>query len=119
MVDYNIVKHCKMCGIRFVVPKAEAKKWYCDKCYNQALEQATDTDYSCDIRSHPFLGCGKEVDGKFCGYTHLGYSWCDECKQLDRLVECVHYSYECVGTIVEGEQEGNCLENNCSRTARW
>ncbi|MDP7180152.1 MAG: hypothetical protein QF824_02700 [Candidatus Woesearchaeota archaeon] len=32
MVDYNIVKFCRWCGVRFVVNKKEAKKNYCDKC---------------------------------------------------------------------------------------
>ena len=32
MVDYNIVKHCRMCRKRYVVNKSEAKKNYCDAC---------------------------------------------------------------------------------------
>lgn len=32
MVDYNIVKFCRLCKTRFVVPKKMAKKYYCDKC---------------------------------------------------------------------------------------
>ena len=32
MADYNIVKFCRLCKVRFVVNKTEAKKNYCDKC---------------------------------------------------------------------------------------
>ena len=32
MVDYNIVKHCRYCRKRYVVPKCESKKNYCDDC---------------------------------------------------------------------------------------
>jgi len=32
MAEYNIVKHCRWCRTRYVVPKKEAKKNYCDKC---------------------------------------------------------------------------------------
>jgi hypothetical protein len=32
MVDYNIVKYCRWCRVRFVVPKKDAKKYYCNKC---------------------------------------------------------------------------------------
>ena len=32
MVDYKIVKYCRLCKTRFVIPKSEAKKNYCDAC---------------------------------------------------------------------------------------
>lgn len=32
MVDYKIVKFCRLCKVRFVVPKSESKKNYCDIC---------------------------------------------------------------------------------------
>lgn len=32
MVEYKIVKYCKLCKKRFVVDKKEARKFYCDKC---------------------------------------------------------------------------------------
>ncbi|MEA3429944.1 MAG: hypothetical protein U9R08_01590 [Nanoarchaeota archaeon] len=32
MVDYKIVKYCRLCKKRFVVPKSESKKYYCDEC---------------------------------------------------------------------------------------
>ena len=32
MIDYNIVKFCRICRDRFVVPKVDAKKFLCKKC---------------------------------------------------------------------------------------
>ena len=32
MVEYNIVKFCGLCRERFVVKKAEARRYFCDKC---------------------------------------------------------------------------------------
>lgn len=32
MVDYKIVKFCRLCKARFVVHKSEAKRNYCDDC---------------------------------------------------------------------------------------
>ena len=32
MVDYKIIKHCRVCKVRYVVNKAESKKNYCDAC---------------------------------------------------------------------------------------
>ena len=32
MIDYQIVKYCRMCKKRFVVNKTEARKNYCDEC---------------------------------------------------------------------------------------
>ena len=32
MVEYNLVKYCRMCRERFVVGRRESKKYYCDKC---------------------------------------------------------------------------------------
>jgi len=35
MVDYNIVKNCKICMKRFVVKKVEAKRYFCDACQSK------------------------------------------------------------------------------------
>ena len=32
MVDYKIIKYCRLCRKRFVVNKGESKKNYCDDC---------------------------------------------------------------------------------------
>jgi len=32
MVDYKIIKYCKLCNKRFVVNKGESKKKYCEDC---------------------------------------------------------------------------------------
>jgi hypothetical protein len=32
MVEYNIVKFCRLCRARYVVKKKEANKNYCDSC---------------------------------------------------------------------------------------
>jgi len=32
MVEYNIVHFCKMCKIKYVTPRSESKKQFCDKC---------------------------------------------------------------------------------------
>ncbi len=32
MIDYKIVKFCRLCRKRFVVHKIDAKKNYCDDC---------------------------------------------------------------------------------------
>ncbi|MBN1377025.1 hypothetical protein JW949_01685 [Candidatus Woesearchaeota archaeon] len=32
MVNYNIVKYCRLCKKRFVVKKEESKKKYCNNC---------------------------------------------------------------------------------------
>jgi len=32
MIDYKIIKNCRICRERFVVHKGEAKRIYCDKC---------------------------------------------------------------------------------------
>jgi|TARA_B100000315_G_scaffold260867_1_gene326581 uncharacterized Fe-S radical SAM superfamily protein PflX len=39
MIDYNIVKHCRWCKVRFVVNKKEAKKIFCDKCQIKANKE--------------------------------------------------------------------------------
>ena len=69
--------------------------FYCEECYREALDQAIETDYPCDINQYPFRGCGKNVGGKYCGYTHLGYSWCKDCLK-ERRLECNHYGFEIV-----------------------
>ena len=32
MAGYNMVKFCRLCKVRFVVPKELSKKFYCDAC---------------------------------------------------------------------------------------
>jgi len=32
MIDYKIIKHCRVCRTRFVVNKGQSKKNYCDAC---------------------------------------------------------------------------------------
>ncbi|MDD5086968.1 MAG: hypothetical protein PHV16_04410 [Candidatus Nanoarchaeia archaeon] len=32
MVEYRIVKYCRLCKKRFLVNKGESKKNYCDEC---------------------------------------------------------------------------------------
>jgi len=32
MVEYNIIKNCRLCRVRFVVKRVESKKIFCDKC---------------------------------------------------------------------------------------
>lgn len=32
MADYKIVKHCRLCKVRYVVARSESKKNYCDRC---------------------------------------------------------------------------------------
>jgi ribosomal protein L37AE/L43A len=43
MVDYKIVKYCRLCKKRFVVNKGESKIIYCDDCKlkieNQDMEE--------------------------------------------------------------------------------
>lgn len=38
MVDYRIVKYCRLCKTRFVVPKSKAKVVYCEKCQRRIEE---------------------------------------------------------------------------------
>ena len=38
MVDYNIIKYCRLCKIRFVVNKSESKNNYCDDCQKKLDE---------------------------------------------------------------------------------
>ncbi len=42
MVDYNIVKHCGLCKVRFVVKKAEIRKHYCNVCQKKISESKKD-----------------------------------------------------------------------------
>lgn len=35
MVDYKIVKYCRMCKKRFVVRKGESKINYCEECQSK------------------------------------------------------------------------------------
>jgi hypothetical protein len=35
MIDYKIVKYCRLCKKRFVVNKGESKQNYCDECQSK------------------------------------------------------------------------------------
>jgi hypothetical protein len=39
MVDYKIVKYCRLCRERFVVHKGEAKRLYCDRCEKRIAKE--------------------------------------------------------------------------------
>jgi hypothetical protein len=39
MVDYKIVKYCRLCKKRFVVSKGEVRVIYCPECQKKALKQ--------------------------------------------------------------------------------
>ena len=39
MVQYKIVKFCKFCRARFVVPNGESKRSLCSKCEEKYREQ--------------------------------------------------------------------------------
>lgn len=58
----------------------------CNECKRKYLEDASNVDYPIDAPS----GCGKIIDNNHrCGFTHLGYEWCDECVTKNRA-ECGH-----------------------------
>ncbi len=44
MADYNLVKYCRLCRIRFVVNKSESKKNYCDDCQLKMKNEQKDSD---------------------------------------------------------------------------
>ena len=39
MINYKMVKFCRLCKSRFVVSKGESKKYYCEKCENKNMEE--------------------------------------------------------------------------------
>jgi ribosomal protein L37AE/L43A len=39
MVDYKIIKYCRLCKTRFVVNKGESKIHYCKKCQDSYNKQ--------------------------------------------------------------------------------
>ena len=39
MVEYNIVKFCRLCRARFVVGKSEAKRQFCAVCQKKTLTE--------------------------------------------------------------------------------
>ena len=39
MVDYKMIKFCRLCKAKFVVPKAEARRYLCDTCEQKNLTQ--------------------------------------------------------------------------------
>lgn len=43
MVDYNIVKYCKLCKKRFVLRKGDVNKNYCDTC-QQKIDNEINND---------------------------------------------------------------------------
>ena len=44
MVEYKIVKYCRLCRKRMVVPKGEARKNYCDACIKRMNSQNHKTE---------------------------------------------------------------------------
>jgi transposase-like protein len=42
MVNYNIVKHCGLCKVRFVVDKSQARKHFCDACQKRIEREQRD-----------------------------------------------------------------------------
>lgn len=44
MVEYKIIKFCRMCRKRFVVDRTESKKIYCDDCQVKFIDTADDSD---------------------------------------------------------------------------
>ena len=38
-MDYKIIKFCRLCKARFVVPRGESKKYYCEKCQEMVSKQ--------------------------------------------------------------------------------
>jgi len=39
MVDYKIVKYCRLCRKRYVISKGEFKKVYCDECLPKIMKK--------------------------------------------------------------------------------
>jgi hypothetical protein len=48
MVEYNIVKYCRLCKKRIVVKKADARKNYCDKCQAKVNAHYRKQNQNCD-----------------------------------------------------------------------
>ena len=44
MVEYNIVKHCGLCKTRFVVKKAQARRYLCTACEVKQSKQPRNYD---------------------------------------------------------------------------
>lgn len=72
--------------------------FFCDECKAAYLEESSNVDYPIG----PMTGCGKVVDNRHrCGFTHLGYKWCDDCVAKNRA-ECGHFGeFEIVAIIHE------------------
>ncbi|HIJ19314.1 TPA: hypothetical protein HA372_06525 [Candidatus Woesearchaeota archaeon] len=43
MAEYNIVKHCRICGARFVVPRIESKSIFCKSCQSKGNDNPKNT----------------------------------------------------------------------------
>ena len=39
MIDYKIIKFCRICKKRYIVKKGENKKIYCDECQKRIDEE--------------------------------------------------------------------------------
>lgn len=48
MVEYNLVKFCRLCKKRFVVKRADAKKNYCDSCQKKYEDEKEKTKDECE-----------------------------------------------------------------------
>lgn len=85
---------------RIYTPKRSCPRdlgfYYCDECYAKALDVSVATDYPASPE-----GCGKIVDNKACGYSHLGYEWCTECQQANRRKHSHIGEFVVVATIKE------------------
>lgn len=77
--------------------------FYCDECITEALEISVATDYPADPK-----GCDKIVNGKACGYSHLGYSWCDNCQKANRREHSHIGQFVVVATIKHETNPTSC-----------
>lgn len=72
--------------------------WYCDECKELHLEESSSVDFPIEMESY----CGNREfeDGKICGVTHLGFSWCKECQEKGTFEPRLHIGeFEIVGYI--------------------
>lgn len=80
------------------VPKRSCPRdhgfWYCETCKEKHLSEQSEVDFVL-----PIVGCGKQWEGKICGNTHLGFSWCEDCITANRLKHHHIGEYEIVATV--------------------
>jgi hypothetical protein len=46
MIDYKLVKYCRLCNVRFVVERGMARTIYCTKCQKKVLAERGKTKES-------------------------------------------------------------------------